>query len=490
MYAFSKPRLRFWYLLFVPAVAAMMLLSKMQVLIVAATVIGCLTAIVVVASSLHGRVDGFVLAWVLLFPLGYYFLTFPRERSLFTLDRALLGLLLGAVLFGSQSLRTPISRTLKNSAIAWALFLLTTLIGLRMTSNPLGNTKQLVDVFVLPGILAWYLIRTFEVRKHLATIHWLTCVMSIYVAGIGLAELVTGQDLLAFPTGIFLVEETGFTRVNGPFATNNSFGLIGLISFCFLLFLRRAIHDRMPFWQRFLHAAGVTASLTIAILPMFRSILITLALIILFELYSSKRTGARAVMVALILLGALGGLALKKLAPEVFEYRVSDPSDVYARVAQQRQTLQLFASHPLEGVGWGNYMDVASNFSETSYNGVDSVGSAHNTLGAILAETGLLGTLPFVTSQVLMFLAFWRLRRWGTCDAMLASICFLYIFASYWITGVNLTSGYYSDINMWYLFAAAVIFKFAITEPHKTVSPHRREVERLSLIPDREPLQV
>ena len=169
-------------------------------------------------------------------------------------------------------------------------------------------------------------------------------------------------------------------------------------------------------------------------------------------------------MVALILLGGLGGVALKKLAPDIFEYRVSDPSDVYARVAQQRQTLQMFASHPIEGVGWGNYMDVAYNFSDTSYNGVDSVGSAHNTLGAILAETGLLGTLPFLASQVLMFLAFWRLRRWGTRDAMLASICFLYVFSSYWITGLNLTSGYYSDLNMWYLFVAAVIFKFAILD--------------------------
>ena len=282
----ASPRilLRFWYLLFIPA-AAMMFLPKIQVLVLAGAVIGCLVAIVAMASSLHGRVDGFVLAWVLLFPLGYYFLTFPRERSLFTLDRALIGLLLGAVAFGGQTLRKSLSKTLYNSAIAWAVFLLTTLIGLRFTANPLGNTKQLVDVFVLPGILAWYIICRFEVREHLSAIHKLTCFMSIYVGAIGLAELITRRDLLAFPTGVFLIEETGFTRVNGPFATNNSFGLIGLISFCFLLFLRRAINDRMPEWQRLLHFVGITSALAIALMPMFRSILITLALIFLFELY-------------------------------------------------------------------------------------------------------------------------------------------------------------------------------------------------------------
>jgi O-antigen ligase len=489
MSVFSKTRLRFWYLLFPPA-AAIIFLSKMQVVMMTGTVIVCLAAIFVAASTLHGRVDAFVLTWVVVFPLGYYFLTFPRERSLFTLDRALIGLLVAAVAFGGQPLRTSLPAALKSTGIAWGGFLLTTLIGLRLTANPLGNIKQLMDVYVLPGILAWYIVRAFPVRHHLLALHSLTCVMSIYVAGIGFVELLTGQDLLAFPTGIFLVEETGFTRVNGPFLTNNSFGLIGLISFCFLLFMRRVIGERMPQWQRVLHAAGITSALGIAVMPMFRSMLITLALIVLVELYSNKKMGVRAAVVVLILLAGVGFFAFKTLAPEVFDYRVSDPSDVYARVAQQRQTFQLFASHPIAGVGWGNYMAAAYNVSDTSYNGVDSVGSAHNTLGAILAETGLLGTLPFVASQWLLFRAFWRLRRRGTRDATLASICLLYIFASYWITGVNLTSGYYSDLNMWYFFVAAVIYKFAITEPFETGILHRHQAESLSLIAGRQRVQV
>jgi O-antigen ligase len=488
MSVFSKTRLRFWYLLFFPAAAAMIFLPKMQVVILTGTVIACLVAIFVAASALHGRVDAFVLTWVVVFPLGYYFLTFPRERALFTLDRALIGLLVAAVAFGGQPLRTSLPVALKSAGIAWGGFLLATLIGLRLTANPLGNMKQLTDVYVLPGILAWYIVRAFPVRQHLLTIHKLTCVMSIYVVGIGFAELLTGQDLLAFPTGIFLVEETGFTRVNGPFLTNNSFGLIGLISFCFLLFLHRVIGERMPQWQRVLHAAGIGSALGIALMPMFRSMLITLALIVLAELYANKKIGVRAALVALIVVAVVGFFAFKTLAPEVFDYRVSDPSDVYARVAQQRQTFHLFASHPLAGVGWGNYMPAAYNFSDTSYNGVDSVGSAHNTLGAILAETGLLGTLPFVASQWLLLRAFWRLRSRGTREATVASICLLYIFASYWITGVNLTSGYYSDLNIWYMFVTAVIYKFVITEPFKTGILHRRHAESLSL--SRQTVQV
>ena len=463
-----------WYLLlFLPVAAALLFLPKLWVLAAAGVIAACMLAVFIAASVLHGRVEDLVLGWVLVFPLGYYFLTFPRERSIFTLDRAFIALLLVAIVFRSRRQAFPLPLPLREAGIAWALFLAAALVSVRLAANPLGNAKELLDVFALPAVFAWYVVRDFPVRKHLAALHHLICLMTVYVAAIGFVEMVTGQDLMPFPTGIFLIEDTGFARVNGPFATNNSFGLIGLLSFYLLLFLGRALGTRMRVWERGLHAVGLISALTIAVLPMFRSMLVTLALILIIEFFLNKKFAVRATVAGMVLLAGLGFLVFKRRAPAVFEYRVSDPSDIYARIAQQRQTLDLFRTHPIGGVGWGDYMEVAYDSSDVSYNGVSSVGSAHNTIGAVLVETGLSGFLPFVAAQFLLLRVFWRLRRRGGHDARLASTLFLYVFLSYWITGVSLTSGYYSDVNMWYLFVVAVLYKFAVTEPLPTVQPHR-----------------
>src|SRR5229473_4759584 len=64
-------------------------------------VIGCVALwfLALVGEAVRGRIDGILLWWAGAFPLGYYFLSFPRERSIVTLDRvvillALLGLYL------------------------------------------------------------------------------------------------------------------------------------------------------------------------------------------------------------------------------------------------------------------------------------------------------------------------------------------------------------------------------------------------------------
>jgi O-antigen ligase len=156
----------------------------------------------------------------------------------------------------------------------------------------------------------------------------------------------------------------------------------------------------------------------------------------------------------------------------MFEYRISDPSDVYARIAQQQQAWKLFLAHPLVGVGYGNYMEAAYNFPTVSYKGVDSVDSAHNTLGSILVEAGLSALVPFVAAQFVVVAAFWRLRLRRTPEARLTITLFAYVFLTYWITGVSLTSGYYSDLNMWYMFVLAFMYKFAVSSRlHRASGP-------------------
>src|SRR5207253_348504 len=139
----------------------------------------------------------------------------------------------------NRSRTEPVPQPMRKAAMAWGLFLLAAFSSLRQLANPLGGSKLVLDSFLFPGVLAWYVIRDFPVRRWLPVLHATVCLMSIYVACIGAIELLTGQDLLPLPSAVFYSpEQTGsVARVNGPFQTNDAMGLIGLITLCLLVFL-------------------------------------------------------------------------------------------------------------------------------------------------------------------------------------------------------------------------------------------------------------
>ena len=161
----------------------------------------------------------------------------------------------------------------------------------------------------------------------------------------------------------------------------------------------------------------------------------------------SSPTPSRVTAVILMFLFVLG---IKILAPGIFQAH-SDPANFYARIIQQRQTLRIFLDHPVFGVGFMNFVQVAEynpRYAPASLNGVESENHPQNNLGAILAETGAAGELPYIASQVLLFMAFLRLRRTGGRGEFVWKY-FFFIFLSYWINGMALAAGYYGDPNMW-----------------------------------------
>jgi TonB family protein len=483
-----RPNLGYvWYalpLLAVSGVAFLLMPKRLLALGVAALIV-LAAGVCVAALAIYGQTDLFVLGWVLIFPLGYYYLTWWRGASkLMSLDRGFIGLLIVAMIVGFPHAGKFLPGALRNTAVAWGFFLAAALVSLRNLENPLGGTKQLIDAFILPGLLAYYVIRYFRLREWLPTIHVLTCVMALYVALIGAVELWTGQDLLPIPSGVFISEETGtLSRVNGPFASNASFGLIGLITLWFLVFLGRALANRVTGWIRVLHVVGLAAAFAIAVMPMFRSMVATLVLVFILELCSTKKASVRVGVVTLILIVAASFLLLRMAAPELFTRRVADLGDLYARIAQQKQTLDMFRSNPINGVGLANYSQGAAQLPDAFYTGVASVGWAHNNLAAVLAETGLTGFVPYLLAQLYFFRSFWTLRKRRSPDAILAATFFLYVFFSYWINGLMLTSGYESDLNFWYLFVTAVLYKFAVTGRAELCIPEPLHPRLLNLRP-------
>jgi hypothetical protein len=437
-------------------------------------VVGLLFGLLV--AVLHGRGEPLVLSWILIFPLGYYFLSYPREHSLVTLDRALIAILLLTICFCDRSRVLTVPPAMRRAAAWWAVFSIFALLATLRTLRNITYLRLCLDAFLLPALLSWYVLRCFDVRKFLSLLHVLTCLMSLYVAAIGIGEIITQQDLLPMGEGGLYVagdvskpqDDGGLAslviRPNGPFGTNNTFAVNGLVSLFFLFFLKSALRREIPLWQRVLHRMGVTAALAQAVMPLFRSVLISLVVVFLADaMYQHGRR--RALRVATIVcLGSIF-LALRIAIPAAFEER-TNPVNLYDRIAQQGQTLAIFLDNPVMGVGIGQF-DYAAQQSKynATFNGLEAANSPHNNLGAILAETGLAGSLPFVVSQGLLIAAFWKLRRGISADSKLAWRTFLFIFLCYWINGMSLTIIYYGDLNIWFMVVLTMIYKFGITAP-------------------------
>src|SRR6476660_3048557 len=77
--------------------AALVVMSPLLGASVAVLIAGALVLAYLLVSTLDGSVEPTLLTWVFAFPLGYYFFSFPREKSIITLDRAVMAVLVLAM---------------------------------------------------------------------------------------------------------------------------------------------------------------------------------------------------------------------------------------------------------------------------------------------------------------------------------------------------------------------------------------------------------
>lgn len=465
-----NPARRGWVLFGIVAAEILLLCAPgLWWLYVGASVLALLALSGLLLSVLRDRAEGVLLAWVLVFPLGYYYASFPKVEPLFTLDRFFIFALLVAAVLSSKDGVIPVPRDLRKAAVYWFVFVTFAALTIPGVKLPLPAARVLLEAFIFPPILAWFVLRYFDVVKNLRLMHVFTCVMATYVAGVGMAEVVLQRDLMALPSSSVVLAggdptEQFLVRPNGPFTNTSSLALIGLVSFFFIVFLKKALPENLPLWERILHRIGITAALTAAMLPLFRSVLASLIVILLVDAYYQRGT-RRLLRIAAVFSLLSVALALYLALPVVFEER-SGSANLYGRIAEQKQVLLMVMDHPLIGVGFTNFLDAAQHGRYvTSYKGVVSVDTQHNNLSAVLSETGLIGFVPFVISQILFVACFWRLRHKKSGRSELVWRSFLFIFMVYWVNGMSLSSGYSADLNLWYMFVLAVLYKFGMTAP-------------------------
>lgn len=435
------------------------------------TAAACIFALLVMAgilymcvSAIDGRYEPMLLFWAVCYPVGSYYLAFPRDRAVITFDRVvILGLAIATLLFVP---RTPkyLSAKLNKISFWGVLFVAAVAFSILMTPQDfrLSAARVAIDAFVLPLLLAWITYRSFRVHRYVRELHAVVCVVSIYLAAIALMEVISGQYLMPRKDTLLWYAGTGsiqILRPSGPFSATGILSLVGMINLFLIVFLRRVM-GRLPLLPRLLHWTGVTAAFFVSVITLTRAVFVAYIVILAVDMLRRRRMKAIWKRVAFVT--ALCGLVVGfvTLMPEVAKER-TDGSNLWARVAQTLVSLRMFSDHPLTGVGFCYYHNAAEE--NPSYSalvfGTQSVGDPHNFLGAVLAETGLIGILPLIVSQVWLVKVF-NENKLKSSEGRLVWDCFLMTFLAYWIMNMDVTVGYYGQLNVWSAFVLAILLKF------------------------------
>ena len=460
----STPRPLYWLLFLLSLVPLCIVLPMAPLKVGIGAIAVWILMLWVAIAFVRGKFHYVVPFWVAFYPYCYYFFTFPKERSIFTVDRAFLLLLIIEMLIVSrQNLAlAPLTRDVRISAYFWGLFLLACFLSLaaHAPSHELAFYRLLIEGMVMPALLGLYMMRYFPLLKDIQKLHLSACILGIGLCVTGLIELTTNIDLFPWEGSEPTFTETHLRRADGPFEQQIVLSVVAILAFFFITYLRRLMPPGISAWRTIVHRLGCVTSLGAALLPLNRGLVFALVPIALIDGFSKHRLISRRIWAMFFGMILLAAVTAKLLDPRLYDDRVSSPDNAYQRVAQQMETLQVVREYPLFGVGFGLYHDVASQNPRymVKWKGIESMNFPHNVLMTVLSEEGMFGLIVYVLAQAFLFRAMWKIRR-----AFPAGwLAFLYCFLIYVLTGLDFAIVCFSDINLFYMLLMAAIYQYQI----------------------------
>jgi hypothetical protein len=426
-----------------------------------AVIIGWIALLWIAISIARGHFHYVIPLWVAVYPYCYYFFSFPAERSIFTVDRALIVLLIieMVVVSRQQAAGVPLTHDVRISAYLWALYLLVCFLSLagHAPSEVLPSYRLLVDGMLMPAVLGLFVIRYFPVLEDLKRLHVCACILGIGLFLTGLVELTTDIDLFPWIGSVPMFTDTHIRRADGPFEQQIVLTMVAALAFFFVVYLRRLIPGSISPQRELLHKAGALASFGAALLPLNRGLIFALAPIAIIDSLSKHRLVPRRAWAAFFGIILLGAIATRIIDPRLYDDRVSGPDNVYQRVAQHQETLRVVSEFPVFGVGFGLYHDVATQNPRymVKWRGIESMNFPHNVLMTVLSEEGIVGISLYVSAQFFLFRAMWKVRK-AYPPGWLA---YLYCVLIYVLTGLDFATVSFSDINLFYILILCVIYQ-------------------------------
>lgn len=447
-----------------------------------------------------------LVVWFATTPLASFYVRFPIDRSILTYNRVVIGLVVVTLLLNSvyntvsaateseaelRSLRTvprQVNLSVSKFEVAWALLSVLALASaLARSNNAAYSTRIAVDTFWLP-LAAFHIARSYlDLRKsgRLLLVGGIALAWVLFATGA--FEIATGSDLFVYK-GSDLVRE-GERRVNGPFAADSSFAIICLILFLFLLAAPKLFRVRFDRTARLVYSGSAAGVALGALLPAFRTVGLALAVSVIVLLWLKEHPNQRSsilrtamhrglapgAVLIMILIALAGWIATNDPFPG--RSRLTNLRSVYGRLASWQGAAEIVLDNPVLGVGLANYADY---YDATHYYAGEppeevletkAGDSPHSNVLWVGAELGLTGLALYVAANVYLFLMGWRAVK-GARDSRqrLAASCLLAIVIAYWISGLTLSSGYYSDLNLYFLFVAGSLNRFSIPHDASAVS--------------------
>jgi len=429
--------------------------------------------------------------WFATAPLAAFYVRFPTNRSIVTYDRLIFASLVFVLLLSWKGSETGNAKegtarswrfSMSKFEVAWALLALLALASaVTRAGNVAYAARMAVDIFVLP-LVAFHIARNYFDLQRVGKQLTIACIaLALFLFVTGAFEFATGIDLFAFK-GSEIVRE-GERRVNGPFLSDSSFAVICLLLFVFLQAAPRMFHLRLDRGARLVYASALVAAVLGALLPLFRAVAIALLACWIFLSWSARagasqssryllrdlgRSVARSRsflpgIVAFVMLIVLAGW-FTTIVPSITGSRLTDPRTAFGRLATWQAAAEMTLDNPVFGAGLGNYRDY---FDATHYYADEppeevldtrAVDSPHSNVLWISSELGLTGFAVYIAANLYLLFMGWRAFK-NAVDRrqrVIAS-CFLALVFAYWIPGLTLSSGYYSDVNLCFFFLAGAL---------------------------------
>jgi hypothetical protein len=423
-----------------------------------AIILGWSALLWITISFARGQFHYFVLGWVAVYPYCYYFLSYPAERSIFTLDRAFIVLLvIQMIVLSRHGAAVPLMRTVRISGYLWGLYLIICFLSIagHPPSEVLPSYRLLVDGMVMPAMIGLYAIRSFPLPRNFQKLHVCVCILGVGLCICGLIELTTGIDLFPWNGADPEFTDTHVRRADGPFELPVVLSVVAILAFFLTVYLRRLMPRNIPTWRAVLHKIGAVSSFAAAMIPLNRGLVFALVPVAIVDSCSKNRLLSRRFWAALFGIILLGALAARIFYPRLYDDRVARPDNVYQRLAQDRETLGVVREYPLFGVGFNLYHELTSRDPRylARWKGIESMNFPHNALMTVLSEEGIVGLVFYVSAQAFLIAAMWRMRKayppgW---------LVFLYCVLIYVLIGIDYATVYYSDINLFYIFTLGLL---------------------------------
>jgi O-antigen ligase len=359
-------------------------------------------AVAVGALLFADHVFEVLLVWVVLEGVAFPFIRYPYHAApLLTFDRYVLLALAGALLLHPSR---PMSRLTKRLTIAMGLFALG--FGLRafttdqlllpvgtLPSSSLQPLADWLDSALLPFIVFWVTARTVTPRRWPAVAKALTF-SGVAIGAFALLEWAFGFEVASLAGVNPLFDgAAGVVRSGGPFPTPSALGSVMVVCMAGTLYWAQAE-------RAYLLGAMALGVELLGLFPgLTKTVWAAAFVVILIGLGLRRRVSSRTVLVAIYGLTTVGVIYFFIKSSPVVAARVTSTAsqdNFLGRVATWQQSLEMFQSWPLYGVGIEQFIGGQLLVGRPTVGGVLPVPSAHNTFLSILAEGGLLITLPLL----------------------------------------------------------------------------------------------